>query len=93
MTICSTGRSYRLLKSSLILLLAKLVLVLRYRVKWQSNTCADKVPISSQVPPEHREFSMGVTSVPINGGIALAGVAVLPAHRAFCTYWRNKMRS
>nr|XP_058971136.1 battenin-like [Pocillopora verrucosa] len=49
--------------------------------------------ISQEVPPEHREFSMGVTSVPINGGIALAGVAVLPAHRAFCTYWRNKMRS
>ncbi|RMX58436.1 hypothetical protein pdam_00019705 [Pocillopora damicornis] len=49
--------------------------------------------ISQEVPPEHREFSMGVTSVPINGGIALAGVAVLPTHRAFCTYWRNKMRS
>lgn len=49
--------------------------------------------ISQEVPPEQREFSMGVTSMPKNGGIALTGVAVLPTHNVFCTYWKNKMRS
>ncbi|XP_058971129.2 battenin [Pocillopora verrucosa] len=49
--------------------------------------------ISQEVPPEHREFSMGVTSMADSCGIALAGATALPTHNALCTYWRNKIRS
>ena len=47
----------------------------------------------TQVPPKHREFSMGVTSMADSCGIALAGATALPTHNALCTYWRNKIRS
>ncbi|PFX33025.1 battenin-like [Stylophora pistillata] len=49
--------------------------------------------ISQEVPPKHREFSMGVTSMADSCGIALAGATALPTHNALCTYWRNKIRS
>lgn len=49
--------------------------------------------ISQEVPPEHKEFSMGVASMADSCGIAVAGATALPTHNAFCTYWRNKIRS
>ncbi|KAJ7383425.1 G1/S-specific cyclin cln3 [Desmophyllum pertusum] len=49
--------------------------------------------ISQEVPPEHREFSMGVASMADSCGIALAGAVALPTHNALCSYWRNKVSS
>ncbi|KAL9972491.1 hypothetical protein ACROYT_G018803 [Oculina patagonica] len=49
--------------------------------------------ISQEVPPEHREFSMGVASMADSCGIALAGATALPSHNALCSYWRNKASS
>ena len=46
-----------------------------------------------QVKPEHREFSMGVTSMADSIGIGFAGASALPTHNAFCSYWRNKGQS
>jgi len=40
--------------------------------------------ISTEVRPEHKEFSLGIVSLADGIGIALAGAMALPLHNAIC---------
>lgn len=41
--------------------------------------------ISTDIPEEHREYSMGIASVSDSVGIAIAGAVALPVHNYICT--------
>ena len=41
-----------------------------------------------QVAEEHREFSMGMTSVADSAGISIAGAISIPVHDYICTLYR-----
>ncbi len=47
-------------------------------------TVSDALPISLQVEPEKREFSMAMSSVADALGISAAGLLAIPAHNLLC---------